>query len=236
MSSAVAVRQEAKPFSTSLSLSLRVALLESLVAGRSELLGSGASISSSDVTRAPKTSEQSILNRTIQAQERLDEALKPHRPIGQFAADYAHHRPYLVPSFGNVKSLQSPPEDNPDAAGSDGQGSEGRTTLTPQAQMTLLLEAEQDLRDLERDLRQCQTYEERGVAGAGTLAGENILELSLSFLNILSTSLLVFFQRTRSARVQNRRCEGDSLEEVIQGQSYRRAGYDPGRRIQPICK
>lgn len=43
--------------------------------------------------------------------------------------------------------------------------------LTPGAKVTLILEAEQEIRALERDLRDIETLAERDVVGAGRLAG-----------------------------------------------------------------
>lgn len=174
--------------SPALSLSLRVALLESLVVGRSQL---GNGVSAASEANISSTS-RSILSRTLQAQEKLDEALKPHRPVSQFAADYGHNRPYLIPSFatlGGGTSLTS----SQDAGKGEGeeQALPRGTTMTPQTQVALLLEAEQDLRDLERDLRQCQTLDERGVAGAGKLAGENCVVPSFALCHS-DLSLLLF--------------------------------------------
>lgn len=52
---------------------------------------------------------------------------------------------------------------------------------TPQAKVALVLEAENEIRQLERELREIQVLDERGVVGAGKLGGA----LSNSFLSVL---------------------------------------------------
>lgn len=43
--------------------------------------------------------------------------------------------------------------------------------MTPQAKVVLILESEGEIRQIERELREVDTLEQRGVVGAGTLAG-----------------------------------------------------------------
>ena len=43
--------------------------------------------------------------------------------------------------------------------------------MTPHAKAALILDAEQDIRTLERELREIELLEKRGAAGAGRLAG-----------------------------------------------------------------
>lgn len=44
--------------------------------------------------------------------------------------------------------------------------------LSARAKASLVLEAEHDIRTIERELREIDTLEKRGIAGAGTLAGK----------------------------------------------------------------
>lgn len=51
----------------------------------------------------------------------------------------------------------------------------GGSDLTPQGKALLILEAEQEIYTCDRELREIDTLEERGVAGAGRLSGEQSL-------------------------------------------------------------
>lgn len=66
--------------------------------------------------------------------------------------------PLLVPQLPTAALYAS-------TAGSD---------LSIHAKASLVLEAEQEIRTIERELREIETLEKRGVAGAGRLAGESI--------------------------------------------------------------
>lgn len=44
--------------------------------------------------------------------------------------------------------------------------------MTPQAKVALVLESEHEIRQLERELREVETLDARGVVGAGNLVGE----------------------------------------------------------------
>jgi len=50
--------------------------------------------------------------------------------------------------------------------------------LTPSAKAALILDSENDLRDLDRQLREIETLDKRGIAGAGKLQGTVRLDLS----------------------------------------------------------
>lgn len=76
---------------------------------------------------------------------------------GCTSADEAN-KPLLVPQM--TPAMQA-------AAASSRDGHD----MTPHAKAALLLDAEQEIRALERDLREIEILEKRGAAGAGKLAG-----------------------------------------------------------------
>lgn len=50
-------------------------------------------------------------------------------------------------------------------------GAQSGNDLTPSAKAALILDAEHDIRNLDRELREIDTLEKRGIAGAGKLQG-----------------------------------------------------------------
>lgn len=64
----------------------------------------------------------------------------------------------------NAPLLRLPPISTPAATEED---------LSPQARAALILESEPEIRQLERELREVQLLDERGVVGAGKLGGES---------------------------------------------------------------
>jgi len=128
---------------------LRLRLLETLVCGKSP---AGAS----------STSKPSVARRANDVVKRLEEALEGSGgdAVRRFVEGYDLNRPLLYPP--------TPAE-----------AADFTSELTPQVKATLILEAEGDIRSTERDLRELDALEKRGVAGAGTLSSYEELRPNL---------------------------------------------------------
>ncbi|GAA5896672.1 hypothetical protein JCM6882_005756 [Rhodosporidiobolus microsporus] len=67
--------------------------------------------------------------------------------------------------------------------------SSGGEDVTPQAKVSLILEAENEIRTLERELREIQVLDERGVVGAGKLGDHEPLKPLLAELRQAATPI-----------------------------------------------
>jgi hypothetical protein len=155
--------------SDSISLVLRLALLESLTLGDShQISGEGVSAIATPPL-LPRTSP-TLLLQAQSAQSTFLQSIEKYRPIVQFVNEYKDNKAYLQPSglFGAEKERQKD-----GSVEESGPGMETNSSLSTQSIIALLLESEPELKQLNRDLRACDEHHERNTAGAGKLAGES---------------------------------------------------------------
>lgn len=154
------------------SLLLRLALLESLTLGQTESQGQQAPVL--------PASNPALLLRSHNAESQFKESIEKYKSIVQFVNEYKDNKRYLQPTGLATPSINYTLDldgANGGAAAKKGQEGKDETRSVPllsaQSAIALLLEAEPDLKQLDRDLRTCEGYEGRGTAGAGKLAGES---------------------------------------------------------------
>ncbi|KAK4048723.1 hypothetical protein OIO90_005716 [Microbotryomycetes sp. JL221] len=102
--------------------------------------------------------DASILRRIADVNERLTAVLQSDRSteaIRRIVSDYDLNEPLLRPT-----ALQIPAQPQPPAP----------EDLTLASKVALLADAEQDILQLDKDLRHVQVYDEKDVVGAGILA------------------------------------------------------------------
>ncbi|GAA5843879.1 hypothetical protein JCM9279_000174 [Rhodotorula babjevae] len=136
-----------QPISPALALDLRIRFLESLVAP------------SSSSSAPPPAAHSPVARRISTLSTALEHALDAPSStdaLRRFVRNYDLNAPLLSPAL----SVSAAPA--PLIAETGGPASQA-------AQLALVLEAEHDLRTLERDLRELQVLDERDVAGAGKL-------------------------------------------------------------------
>lgn len=139
-------------------LKTRLALLEVLT------LGSISAEAKKDVLASPSNVKTSIVERAQDANATLNERVERYKPIVQFIQDYQ----------ANLGLLQ-PHQEHRQSENGDSAQSALQQTVPLQSSFALVLEAQSDLVQLERDLRLIQTFVDRDVAGAGKLAELNAL-------------------------------------------------------------
>ena len=135
------------------SLELRLRALETIATGTAPL-------------KAPDAGARSIARRADDATASFRAAVTAHDPIRRFVDGYELNAPLLRPPL---------PTDGHHAAGDE-------PAPAAEVKAALVLEAEADVRATERDLRELEALDKRGLAGAGTLAGHDALRPDLDKL------------------------------------------------------
>jgi len=162
------------------SVATRLALLELLVIGS---VPNGASILGltqsseensnvlSQIKNVKIAPHQSITNRSQEAHIQLNQSIERYKPIVQFVEDYRSNRQYLLPQ-ATISSTSSTSKSGSQIRGThtEPNRSNGSDLISTQSAISLLLDSEQDLRQLDRDLRSCDNLGQRQVAGAGKLS------------------------------------------------------------------
>lgn len=171
------------------SVATRLALLELLVIGSvpkgTSILGLTQSAeedsnNSSVLKKAKIAPYQSITQRSQEANIRFTQSIEQHKPIVQFVEDYRANRQYLLPQANTHTATQS------NDTKTEHQNEIGSENITPQSTISLLLDSEEDLRQLDRDLHSCDNFAQRQVAGAGNLS---VHEALLPTLNVVKESV-----------------------------------------------
>jgi len=137
-----------------LALDLRIQLLETLVGLDTPAASRTASLSAGSITRRGQIALAEIYNAVEKAGS---------ESVKRFLDSYEANAPLLIPQLPSA-AIQA------NSAGND---------LSARAKASLVLEAEHDIRTIERELREIDTLEKRGIAGAGTLASHEKLQPEL---------------------------------------------------------
>ncbi|KAL8293116.1 hypothetical protein RQP46_000810 [Phenoliferia psychrophenolica] len=151
--------------SPQLALDLRLRFLETLLTGSSS---SSPSLGASR-NRAAAPSSIGLTRRADLIQAQLKEALETGGggdAVRRFVQGYDLNAPLL----------RLPPAPT-----------QGLDEMTPQAKVALILESEGEIRQIERELREVETLEQRGVVGAGNLADHEQLKPALEELKATVT-------------------------------------------------
>ncbi|KAM0753927.1 hypothetical protein T439DRAFT_353679 [Meredithblackwellia eburnea MCA 4105] len=141
--------------SPELQLELRLRFLETLLS---------PSVASRSALQPAAAVPASITRRADQLQAQLKQAIESGgggEVVRRFVQGYDLNEPLLRPPDATTSALDQ---------------------LTPQAKVALILESEAEIRQLERELREVDTIDQRGVVGAGDLAKHEELKPSLKDL------------------------------------------------------
>ncbi|POY70619.1 hypothetical protein BMF94_6397 [Rhodotorula taiwanensis] len=142
-----------RPLSPSTALDLRIRFLEAILLPRS---------TSADLGQSTPKPRVPIARHVATLREQLRTALEVQggsEAVKRFVANYDANAPLLT-----VGALPAAPESD---------------RLSPETKATLVLEAENEIRTLERDLRELQVLNERNVVDAGQLEEANRLQPGL---------------------------------------------------------
>lgn len=176
-----------------ISIATRLALLELLVIGS---VPNGASIlgltqSSEEGSSGPSirnnakiAPHQSITHRSQEAHTQLTQSIERYKPIVQFVDDYRSNKQYLLPqpSTNTSTGTSSKPGSQISGTNTEQTRLNASDLITPQSAISLLLDSEKDLRQLDRDLHSCDHLAQRQVAGAGKLSEHETLLPTLKAL------------------------------------------------------
>lgn len=168
MSFTIGHSQKAQETSVNVSLATRLALLELLTVGAVPDPASALAQAPSQTGRgtdsaSPSSPNASLVARSGEAHARLQGSVGRYKPIVQFVEQYRANQAYLLPQLNTAAATANVSQD----------------TVAPQSIIALLLDAEADVKQLERDLRSCDNYAKRDVAGAGRLADHEPLRVRL---------------------------------------------------------
>ncbi|PWN34375.1 uncharacterized protein FA14DRAFT_161788 [Meira miltonrushii] len=176
-----------------ISVATRLALLELLVIGS---VPNGASVlgltqSTEEGSSGPSirntakiAPHQSITHRSQEANTQLTQSIERYKPIVQFVEDYRSNRQYLLPqpSANSSSGTASTPGSQIRGTKTEQPQTNSSDLITPQSAISLLLDSEKDLRQLDRDLQSCDNLAQRQVAGAGKLSEHEALLPTLKAL------------------------------------------------------
>jgi len=159
-------RPEALPtppeISPSVSLELRLRWLEALLLGvRQEAAREGRK-GPRNGKGAEEKRKESLYRRAEDVQRRLDAIVSTNDGLKRFMEHYDQHAQYLTPSFAlsGLPSSTSP----------------SYSSMSSSELDAFLSEMESDIRAADRDLREIDALEKRGVTGAGKLADHEPLQ------------------------------------------------------------
>ncbi|KAF9266963.1 hypothetical protein L218DRAFT_971318 [Marasmius fiardii PR-910] len=130
-----------------LALELRIRWLEALISGVD---------ATSTARKAPEVKRgESLIRSANELQKTLNSIVEGNDGLKRFISQYDHHAQYLTPSFALSGLL-------PDGMTYDNMSSSDLETY--------LKEMENDIRSADRDMREIEALEAKGVTGAGKLA------------------------------------------------------------------
>ncbi|ESK96499.1 hypothetical protein Moror_7007 [Moniliophthora roreri MCA 2997] len=134
-----------------LALELRVRWLEALVLGVKD----DNTTTVSALKKSTEVKQGETLIRTAQdLQKRLNSIVEGNDGLKRFVSHYDQHAQYLTPSFALSGLHETPTYEN----------------MTPTELETYLKEMESDIRSADRDMREIEALEQKGVTSAGKLA------------------------------------------------------------------
>lgn len=185
MSATAASPTSAGAIAPTLALQLRLSHLQSLI-GHAPGPTPTSSAAPQDLDQTQVQSDpQPILLRALAAKQLLETSASTHSSLRKFLRDFDANRRLLDGGFRyDARSSSDVARDatrflplslslSLDASGDEQSGSGSReAVLTTQEQILLVVDAEKDMRTLERMLLECEALDRRGVAGAGKMAGE----------------------------------------------------------------
>ncbi|KAG6854253.1 hypothetical protein C0991_008946 [Blastosporella zonata] len=186
-----------KPIDPRLALDLRLRWLEALLVG----VGVGARKSTEEAQPSTHT-----LCRTAEGlQRRLNVVVASNDELRRFLAQYDQHAHLLTPAF----ALSLPSLDP---------SSEEGSSMSPAQLEALLAEMEPDIRAAERDMREIELLESKGVTGAGKLGSYEELQPRLDKLlaqHRADAELAASLERRTAALVERHAIQVDTLSELF---------------------
>ncbi|KAG5647826.1 hypothetical protein DXG03_007750 [Asterophora parasitica] len=139
-------------------------------------------------------------------QRRLDTVVGSNDGLKQFMAHYDQHAHLLTPAFALSGSLQ------------DAGATPTYDTMPTEQLEALLTEMESDIRAADRDMREIELLEQKGVTGAGKLAGYE--ELQPRLIKLLKAyqadvELAASLERRTAALMERHATQVDALSELF---------------------
>lgn len=161
------------------SLNLRIKWLEALVLGLK---------AASESKSAEASSSRDLFHRAEEIQAKLNDALETNESCRKFIKNYNQYAHLLSPAAATspVGSSEIPTYD----------------TMPDQEFETLLAELEPDIRAADRDLREIDALDSKGVSAAGKLPEHEALKARLQALEVASQQDLEMYDRME-ARISN---------------------------------
>jgi len=132
------------PIDPALSLELRVRWLEVLLLG----------VKQEQSTSSAKSTKTTLVRGAEELHGKLDEAVQANDGLRKFMDRYDRHADLLTPSFA-LSGISSP---------------SAQSSLSPEELDALLVEMEPEIKSADRDLREIDILDKRGLLGAGKLA------------------------------------------------------------------
>jgi len=151
------------------SLELRVRWLEALVSGVNTIDGRYPSAEKGAKEASQNAHRIGLLKQANEVQHQLDQIISDNAQLRRFVGNFDEYEHILNPSFALA------PTNNPS-------GIPSYEELTDSELDALMKEMEPDLRAADRDLREIQALDKRGVAGAGKLGEHEPLRPRLEAL------------------------------------------------------
>ncbi|KAF8074888.1 hypothetical protein FPV67DRAFT_1475339 [Lyophyllum atratum] len=136
-------------------------------------------------------------------QRRLDAVIEGNDGLKRFVAHYDQHAHLLTPAFALSGSLPEPPSYG---------------TMSPEQLEAFLTEMEPDIRAADRDMREIELLEQKGVTGAGKLATYEALQPRL--VNLLKAhqadiELAASLEKRTAALMERHATQVDALSELF---------------------
>ncbi|KAG6845508.1 hypothetical protein H0H87_008405 [Tephrocybe sp. NHM501043] len=195
---------QSTPIDPRLALDLRLRWLEALLVGVGGV-GVGRSKPAVEETHASTLTQAQTLCRTAEdLQRRLDTVVATNDELKRFLAQYDQNAHLLTPAF----ALSLPGLD----------AAEGSTSMSPAQLEALLAEMEPDIRAAERDMREIELLESKGVTGAGKLGSYEELQPRLDKLiaqHRADAELAASLERRTAALVERHATQVDALSELF---------------------
>ncbi|KAG5634510.1 hypothetical protein H0H81_001703 [Sphagnurus paluster] len=182
-----------------LALDLRLRWLEAL------LLGVNTARDKKGKDRQPAELAGSTLSRTAEdLQRRLDAVVEGNDGLKRFMAQYDQHAHLLTPAFAlsGATDAEAPAYD----------------ALAPEQLEAFLAEMEADIRAADRDMREIELLQAKGVMGAGRLASYEELQprlIALLKAHQADVELIASLERRTAALMEQHATQVDALSELF---------------------
>jgi len=198
-----------------LSLELRLRWLEALLLGvrQHDARGGSGRDTNKDYSKTTTTTteltkplggSQTLVRLAADVQRRLDHIVESNEGLKKFMYQYDQHARLLTPAFALSGTLPGPAPTYDD--------------MSPDELEALLSEMEPDIRAADRDMREVELLEQKGVLSAGKLADHEALQPRLQALLVAQEqdmSLAASLEKRIASLVERHATHVDTLSELF---------------------